>query len=159
MGLFDIFKRKDKRNNHSFSDDDRKYSADLRKLNAERKKILQEIELEKAKFELDQLRDELYNDDEEEQATISQSPEQMIMQMFIMNMMKNQQQAQTPVQTINKDLTDDEIKNLVSLVPDKHLKKHKNYNDEQINAFVKSQMPNLNDNNIKQIINHIRTNY
>lgn len=170
MGLFKLFKKKDNRNNYEFSEEDRKTSLELRKLNAERKKILSEIEIQKAKlelekqkYELDELRAELSEDEEEE--TESSTPETLLTTALLNIFLKGQMQNQNPSVSVNKTpsenssvLTQEDVFNIVKTIPDKYLKRARKMSDEELLSFGKLNYPNLSEEQMKQIINYIKTN-
>lgn len=75
MGLFNFFKeKKDIKPNHVFTDDDREDSIALRKIRRDKKIFLEQVELEKAKAELQEIKD-LYRQETGKEEQDFNSPE------------------------------------------------------------------------------------
>lgn len=166
MGFLSIFKRKDKRNNHSFDETDRHLSLEMRRLNAEKKRVLQEIEIANAQYELERTRmrlEEMYEDDEEETTqTDLSSPDALLTTLLSQILLKGQQNNQnssvntSPLQNPSVvELSQEQIKNIVDSIPKSTLKQIKKMNEEQRISLAKNYMPNLNDQQIKQISEYI----
>jgi len=79
----------------SKSHEAKRITAEKRKIERERAKIMEQIELEKARAQLEDLKSELYGEDEPEDD--SMNPNDMF-QMFMMNLMAKQNGIQMPTQ-------------------------------------------------------------
>jgi len=122
MSIFDIFRRKDNRNNHSFSDEERENSVEIRTGKAELRRIKNQIEierqklqLEEARAELEETRSELYGDDdpaEEQPESWDQMAMKALMPMLLSKFAGNAVPASaSTIVTDNAitDLTDEQL--------------------------------------------------
>jgi len=172
----DFNKRKSNLDNES-----REISLQTRQRNAELKKIRQDIEsmrlqheLEEERASLDDLKDELYGVSEElEDGELS--PDNLLMQLLQKFMMSGKfnlpgMQTQKTIQTENAfspelehlntaskvQFTDEEIDNLISMVPKKYMKQVKKMDDVGLRKVIHSQIPNCQEETIERIITKIR---
>jgi len=186
MGLFNIFKKKDNRNNYTFGDTDRELSAEIRKQKAEYNKARQELDLKLLTLENKKKQIELeadiaeasqrlkeisgYDDEEEEEpetnndftSIISAIP--MLMQTF-----NNQNQTPnsntvsvvtTPPQPIKQELgvslSDEELQNMYKQIPKTAKAIAKTMSDETLKNYLKGQIPNLDEDTINRAIALVR---
>jgi hypothetical protein len=168
MGIFDLFKRKEKdnRENHSFDSEDRELSLKLRRQRAELKTLelqreseLQRLEYERKKFQLMDELDELkgvYEEVSEEEP--SNNSDNMLMTLLASILAKKEVSPPLiqPPTTSEINLSDEQIKSYIASIPKVALKIGKSWNDEQLTNFILSNMPNLNKDSINRIITILR---
>jgi len=173
MGLFDWFKRKDNRANHSFTDEDREHSREIRKqkleiLQAEKELKLLEIQREKELIQQD-IQD-LIGDDEEEQSPFEKMLIPILQPMLMkMNNPQSQQVQESPhyqnnnsfvssPELVGNTLSNDELQILWNKLPENYKKYVKRMNDEELRVFIISQVPAINRETIQRAINLIHSN-
>lgn len=168
--MFNWLKRRDNRANHEFTDEDRQLSAERRRLKLERDTLENEkakllMELEKTKVELqieelqariDDIRGEPEPEPQQQQSGLN--PEMMMMSILLPSLMKGQ--SLPPVQNTNQvqqstsqrpDMSDDEIRGLLSSVPKQYIDKIPNTPNFMIKQIAKDKANiDLNDNEINR---------
>lgn len=172
MGLFNIFKSKDNRNNHTFTDEDRERAKEI--LNLKHQLKLDEIRLEselrkneltlareETKQQISELTGELLDDDTETNDLFTK----FILPLFIpkqtlnsspTNFIEGTSLVQSP-NTLDKiSLTDTQIDEVLSKIPKNILNIGKNMETETLIKLIKAQAPNLDDETISKGINKIR---
>jgi hypothetical protein len=184
MGIFDIFKKKTGKGNpngREFTEEDMRKSAETRRLIADKRRMTHQIEalqiqadLEKAKANLADLKEELYGDDDDTVEFEDQDPATtMILGILDKVMSQNQQQntqkeAEKPITsakevTPQQVLSESDISALLDSVPVKHLKKSKKLSDEeisvQINTFAKLKGLKLTGIDVTNIIAELRKRF
>jgi hypothetical protein len=164
MSWFKVFKRY--RNAHEFTDEDRNLSKEVREHRASLRK--ERLEIEKIKLEMEkleyqarlqELREELFPQEEEEEAP--QSPEMAILMSLMQGFISKsnippQPQNITPATKDKIVLTDDEIKAQISQIPSKYLKMAKVMPKEQIKSYILNINPDLSDETIDKAIAYVK---
>ena len=173
MGFFDFFKKKDPRGmNHSISDDERTLAAEVKHAKAEiaREKARLELELmrlrvEKEKTELqaqiENARDALAEFRESADDETGDSADSILMALLTQILNKNPPNSMggggnvaisresTPPQ---QHLTDAQINDIWQSMPHAAQKVARKLPDEQLKIYIKSNLPNIDDDSINRAI-------
>lgn len=162
--MWKLFCFKREKTGHILSDDDRERSAETRRQNAELKKIIfdtKKIELEALKLEkeayIQDLRNELYpQDDEDEDNNIENTLLMSILTPLISKL--KQPQQETPIQTDKTSVSMDNvaIKEVLAKLPKQYLKIGKKLPPEQLTGIIKQQIPLLDEESIIRAIKIIK---
>jgi len=166
VGILSIFKRKE-HTGHDLDDDDRQTSLELRRKNAslkaieqERRNTLAQIQLETAQYELQRLREDMQDDAEEEEPQDAMSALMpVILAKFLGGGVQNPQQqtAVTPSATDCKvELTDNQISDILSKIPNKQKKILLSMQDDSIRAIAKSYLGNLSEGSTDRCLKALR---
>ena len=170
MAIWDIFKKKDNRNNFTFGEEERELSLSRRRLKSELEKQrfeLEKLRLEQQKLEIENQVDELkgklgYFDEDEDEEKEDGSPLDKMITAFIASIIaKNQKPtAITPnvdnSQPAAVDFSEEELTNMWKETPKQYRKMAKNLSDEQIKGFIKSKYSNISDKSLDIAIRIIR---
>lgn len=164
MSLLNWFRKKHPQNNHTFTDEEREYSKEIREkkreielLKIERESELHKLKIEKQKLELQQEINELrnlYDDDDDDGTTDLESDSSSeLIKMFAPYFLKNLKPSSEPlIQTISKI----DIENLWKNTPESMKNHAKTQTDEDLKRYLKTQLPNIDDESIKYAISLIR---
>lgn len=148
---------KKSKESYTFAESDRQLSLESRRLKREMENARQEMALEKQKFELEKLRleieqqkAEMYDDDEPEES--GNNMEQMLMGILGASMM-NKQPSQ-PIQPVQQttELSDDEIKTIISQFKPAQVAMFKKLPQETQVNLIKAQMPNIGNDTIQRAL-------
>jgi len=168
MGIFDIFKKKQKDNrvNYDFEQEDRELSLKIRRQKAELKQLemqrqteLDRLEYEKRKIQIEQELEELrgvsFDEEEETGDSVDNTLITLLAGIFAKN---NSSVSPPPIQQkpASVTLTNEQITEYLDSIPKPALKIAKNWNDEQLSKFLETQMPNLETETINRAISLFR---
>lgn len=165
MGLFDFLKKKDKRHNYEYDDNDRELSAAVRRSNAEIKAMQQkirlmeeEMRLKKVQFEYKEMLEQMrgYEEEGEEEATTGVNAEAMLLNLLMSAKQSNQPQQASVQQTTQITMSDEQIKGYIESIPKAYRRIGRNMTDEQLITFIDSNMPNLTLDTKQRAINILR---
>jgi len=156
MSFWNLFKRKEreKRSDYDFNDEDREFAskvcrqkAEIRRLRQEQQMLEEQMKITKLKAELEDLKDELYGEDEED--TEGSNPMESMLMSVLMSKFKG---SSTPLNSTTNslnptaplDLTHEEIKEaLPNFVTQEQLAKIKKLPDSMKLNIIKSNLPQL----------------
>lgn len=162
MGFFDMFKRKDKRVNHEFSDEERDLSLQKRKLQAE---------LQRQRFELETLRlqqEKLELQDQIEQFKANLEPEEdeegdtdSVLMLLLSKVLggnspvvaqsvSNSERVTPPTNT--QHMTDEQLQAMIDSIPSKYVKIARKMDENSLKGYIKSNMPSLDEDSIHRAI-------
>lgn len=177
IGVFlrKIFGLKDARNNHTFTDAENEAAIELHKSAAEIKRQKQALDLELYKLRMEaekldlqrqiesakQALEDLTGDYEEE---TSGSADNVLIGLLTAIMSKNNLTSpglnaaadSHNTQPTPQHLTDAELNNIWDNLPSKAQKYARKMNDSSLSAFIKGQMPALDDDSIKRAVLIVR---
>lgn len=184
MGIFDLFKKKNSRDN--LTEEDREYGIKIRDENREFKKKKMELAIiteelrakkEQAKLDLEiqKLEQELADMQEDDEDLIElpegANPEDTMLVALLSKVLNNNQQPtpvvnSTPIQATNQSnnthiatgvsITDDKINAYIGTIPKNNLKLAKKLNDEQLRAQIIGVVPEADADSVQRIMQKIR---
>lgn len=167
MGIFNFWKKKTKKPDYEFSDDDRALAqqqrqdrAELARLEREIRRMDMQYQLEERKARLNDLKSELYGDDEEEGE--GNSWENMLMPILAQYLSKGQG---IPVQATSESpqgsteaihLTDEQLINLKSQIPKQYLSIAKTLDDTTLISYIRQKIGVLDEDTLNRALQLIR---
>lgn len=161
---FNITRKASPLSDYALSDDDREASKEVRKLKAEQRKLTEELKLEKLRaqvdkerWEIEQLKAELYGDDEEEEPNTT---EQMLIPLLMGAFRQPQQQTSDglPVQSVSKvTYSDQEIGQLIQQIPAKYRKQACKLPESTLKKLIIGYQPNIADETADRAVKLLKT--
>lgn len=173
FGIENEEKTKDKRNNHTFDDEEREISkeitrkkAELRKLQLEREDGLHKLEIEKKKLELqkqieetkyalEEFEEDDYEDDYEEDNPMDTTIKNFLSGILLKSQNNTANSNITP-ESNGVVLSDEQLKTIWNNTPQQYKLISKQMNDEQIKTFIKQQMPTANEETLNRALYIVR---
>lgn len=160
---FNITRKASPLSDYALSDDDREASKEVRKLKAEQRKLTEELKLEKLKaqvnkerWEIEQLKAELYGYDEEEEPNTT---EQLLIPL-LMGAFRPPQQASEglPVQSVSKvTYSDQEIEQLIQQIPAKYRKQACKLPESTLKKLIIGYQPNISEETADRAVKLLKT--
>ena len=176
MGIFDWFKRKDKRANHTFNDGDREVSVEIRQKKKELELLKLERENELSKLKMFKAKLELENEIEELQEAMADNTDDMqpetdgtteLIKLFAPLLLKNINpsasvldvpiQSFSPLQEQKLSLSDEQLKEIWNRTPEMAKNYAKKAPDDTISKLILSQMPNIDADTLARALKLIKT--
>jgi len=180
MRIFGIeIKKRNKRLKREFEDSDRELSLAQRRLNGERRKIEREREILEAKkrlmetkAEYDELKNELFNNDEVEETEEENSIDNMFQMMLLKKLFGNENNLSsvsspqtnginTPnVQTESGKIvfTEQQLTEILNEIPKSIRKKLNKLDDATLKQTILSRFPNISNESLLKAIELLRNN-
>ena len=140
---------------YTFNDEDREISKRKRKLAAELKTAEQSIKLKELDIAMREL--ELREAEILEQFDDEEDPIEKVVMQQLADLLPTLFKKKMPVSIDPiKELTEEELNNIISTVPKKYLKLAKKMDSIVIITMIKSKFPEMQEIHINQIINKIK---
>lgn len=173
IGLFDIFqphKEPDKRNNHTFTDEDRETSTETWKLKQELKRTEMKLEAEKRQITLradieearQRLADLTEPDDGEEEPAGDGGLDAALMAIAMKILQPKPQETQlsptAPIENSIPPLSDSELSVLWDNLPDAYKKAARKMKDAELEKYIRMQKPQATPQDIAMAIEFVRHN-
>jgi len=177
MGMFNFLRKKEQKTTdiYKFTDEDRQNSAELRKLKKEQTMAelneqheirMKELELRKLEQEakIEELRFELYGDEEEEEEdNVIESSFMKIIEGMSGNFLNGQNKIPTaspPVQQaeISQEivLSQEQIESIYQQYKP-YMKKVKKMSDEEIKGYLKTNYPQISEKSVNDLLVRVRS--
>lgn len=172
MGIFDIFKRKDKRNNHTFDETDREFALETRRLNQESKRIQaemnllrQQMALEEQKQKLEELKSNMFEEDDDEEPEPTDNFEKILLALLSSSQGINKNpitQRETQPDNTSKEtskgvsLSDEKLEEIWSKVPLKTKAMTKFMSEDKIRIYLKNNFNDIDNDTIERAIKIIK---
>jgi len=159
-----LLKDKRKLNGYPFDDDDRVLSQKIRRSKGEKKLLEQELERLEAEADLNDLREEISQYDEQpEKNSNIMSPDTLIMSLLMKlftgthNNNTSDSSIAAKLNTVEAPVMNTEqMQELINTVPKKYLKLAKNMNDDTLKALIQTKLPNINSTSLNSIVEMVK---
>jgi len=173
MGIFDIFKKKEKDNraNYDFKEEDRQISLATRRLNASLKEKeyalkMKELEIKELELqqEIDSIKAESYDDEQEFSFESLLAPflPSLMAKMGVLPTQQPQNNysdihtSDIPPSSEVVDISEEELKKLWDSTPLQYKTAAKFMKDDSIKAMIKNQLPKISDPSLEKALKIIR---
>lgn len=160
MSLFSWFRRKkDPRNNHTFTDEDRELARQTRILRMQQLQSqiraeteLNELRVKREKAALQQDIAELTGDEDDESEIVE------LMKPIINRAFPNPSMAPTVVGTTQMSVSysDDNLRDLKKRIPKVFLKQIRKMTDDELKGRIKNELPNIDDDSMHRALTIVR---
>jgi len=153
----------------NINDETREISLLSRRRNSELKDLKHQIEtmrvqreFEQEKADLEDLKDELYPEEEATEETADQKILNLIMNLIqkqpsissLFSKNVNNEPTLEPQNQVN--FTNEQILSIIEKIPKKHFKQVKKLDDETLRKLIKSQVPTINQDSVERTLTVIR---
>jgi len=158
-------KKADKRANNgkNFTDEDRELSAEIREMRREYKRLQEERKLLMERDKIERLREDLgYYDEQTDITDKTENPETLLLNLLLPKILKGQSNINSSSSVMSPSevtLSQEQIKQMVDNLPKKAVKYAKNMDDETKKQLIKTQMPNISNKSIKDILTYYNNKY